>query len=312
MNIENINEFLNKYIEFTDNLSEKYNYPDNIKHILYLIIPAFIIKYGIKEERKILSCFLDVPIHVSNHKDERCTAYFNRQLYSKEENGVIKYFTTKEIVINNYDNSSLIELIDSLVHELNHAVNSIVNEIKYNEEEVSIRTGLSYINFYRENINKVKSRNKDIVLEEIINTKQTENIIDIINLFNNYEINNIGFSNTLYALRHEIEKDGYKSNAYFFQSYICKELMKNKTFVPTIENLRFKGNVDDIENWFDNITGEKNSYTTLTNLLDEILKKETELANVKFFKKFKINNIMEKSRRVLDIINTFERNCIYK
>ena len=88
--------------------------------------------------------------------------------------------------------------------------------------------------------------------------------------------------------------------------------MKNKTFVPTIENLRFKGNVDDIENWFDNITGEKNSYTTLTNLLDEILKKETELANVKFFKKFKINNIMEKSRRVLDIINTFERNCIYK
>ena len=44
MNQDNINDFLSKYISFTNNLSNKYNYPDNINHVLYLIIPAFIIK----------------------------------------------------------------------------------------------------------------------------------------------------------------------------------------------------------------------------------------------------------------------------
>lgn len=312
INQDNINDFLNKYIEFTNNLSDKYNYSSNIIHVLYLIIPAFVIKYGIKEERNILSCFENIPIYISDTENKMCTAYFNRKLHAKEEEGVTKYYSSKEIVINNYYGSSLIELIDNLVHEFNHAVNSIINEVKWNDEEVSLRTGLSYINFYRSNINKVKSKSRDITLEEIINTNQTESIIDIINSFNNYNITNSEFSNTLYVLKHDIDTSGYKSNAYYFQSYICKELMKNKTFIPTVENLRFKGNVDDIEKWFDDITGIPGSYTKLTTLLEEILKKESELVNVKWFKKFKINNIMAKSREVLDIVTIFDNNCIYK
>lgn len=312
MNQDNINEFLNKYISFVDNLSIKYNYSANIKHVLYLIIPAFVMKYGIKEERNILSCFDNVPVKISEVENKRCTAYFNRKLYSKEEEGLTKYYSIKEIVINNYYGSSLVELIDNLVHEFNHAVNSIINEVKWNDSEVSLRTGLSYINFYREDISKVKSKSKDITLEEIINTTQTESIINIINSFNNYSIDNHEFCNTLYSLKHDIDTSGYKSNAYYFQSYICKELTTNKTFLPTIENLRFKGNVDDIENWFDNITGISNSYNKLITLLDEIMKKESELVNVKWFKKIKVNNIIAKSREVLDIIKIFDQNCIYK
>ena len=312
MNQDNINIFLNKYIAFTDNLSSKYNYPSNIKHVLYLIIPAFIIKYGIKEERTILSCFENVPIYISNRENKSLTAYFDRKICTKQEDGIKKYYSSKEIVINNYYNSSLIELIDNLVHELNHAVNSIINEVKWNDTEVSLRTGLSYIHFYKDDVTKVKSRSKDIILEEIINTKQTENIIDIINSFNEYKIDNTEFANTLYALKHDIDTSGYKSNAYYLQTHICKELMKNKTFIPTVENLRFKGNVEDIENWFDNITGIKGSYSKLTTLLDEILKSEARLSEVKLFKKFKINNIISKSREVLDIVAIFDKNCIYK
>jgi len=312
MNQDNINEILNKYIKFTNELSNKYNYSSNIKHVLYLIIPAFIIKYGLSEERKILSCFENIPIYISDIENKKFTAYFNRKLHSKEDSGNTTYYSSKEIVINNYRDSSLIELIDNLVHEFNHAVNSISNEIKWNDEVVSLRTGLSYIHFYKDDISRVKTRSKDIVLEEIINTKQTESIIDIINSFNKYDIENSEFSNTLYALKHDIDKGGYKSNAYYFQAYICKELMKNKTFIPTVENLRFKGNIDDIEKWFDDITGIKESYNKLTSLLDEILKRESELSKVKLFKKFKINNIMAKSREVLDIVNIFDKNCIYK
>ena len=149
-------------------------------------------------------------------------------------------------------------------------------------------------------------------MEEIINTKQTEDVINIINTFNNYKIDNSEFVNTLYSLKHDIDNNGYQSNAYYFQSYICKELMKNKTFIPTVENLRLKGNIDDISSWFDNITGIDDSYNKLVTLLDEILKDEANLDKVKFFKKYKVNKILEKSRKVLHIINVFENNCIYK
>lgn len=310
INQDNINDFLNRYTIFINNLSMKYNYPDNIRHVLYIIIPAFIIKYGLREEKNILSCFEQIPIYINNSQNQVCTAYFKRELHLKEETG--KYYTSKEIVINNYYGSSLIELIDNLVHEFNHAINSITNEIKWNGEEVSLRTGLSYINFYKDDIKKVKSKSCDITLEEIINTKQTESVIDIINSFNNYQIENEEVANTLYSLKHDIDKAGYKSNAYFFQSYICKELMNNKTFIPTVENLRYRGNVDDIAGWFDDITGIRESYKKLTSLLDEILKQESELEKVKWFKKRKINKIMSKSREVLDIVSLFEKNCIYK
>lgn len=314
MNIsqDNINDFLNKYIDFVNKLSEKYSYPANIKHVLYLIIPAFVVKYGIKEERIILNCFENVPVYINETGNKSFAAYFNRKLHSKTEDGTVKYFSSKEIVINDYYGTSLVELIDNLVHEFNHAINSIINEIKWDDSTVSLRTGLSYINFYKDDITKVKSRSADITLEEIINTKQTEDVINIINTFNNYKIDNSEFVNTLYSLKHDIDNNGYQSNAYYFQSYICKELMKNKTFIPTVENLRLKGNIDDISSWFDNITGIDDSYNKLVTLLDEILKDEANLDKVKFFKKYKVNKILEKSRKVLHIINVFENNCIYK
>ena len=46
----NINYFLDKYTDFVDKISEKYNYPDNIRHVLCLIIPAFVVKYGLNKE----------------------------------------------------------------------------------------------------------------------------------------------------------------------------------------------------------------------------------------------------------------------
>ena len=88
--------------------------------------------------------------------------------------------------------------------------------------------------------------------------------------------------------------------------------MKNRTFIPTIEKLRFTGNVDDVETWFDDITNIPGSYHKLTTLLDEILKDETELSKVKWLKKYKFNKIRAKSREVLDIVAIFDKNCIYK
>lgn len=314
MNIsnDNINTFLEKYVQFVNELCIKKNYPENIKHVLCLIVPAFVIKYGMKEEKNILSCFENIPIYIGNSKGNGEVAFFNRGLYSTNEGGEIKYHASKEIVINDYHNVSLVSLMDSVIHEFNHAVNSILNEIKISNDEISLRTGLSYINFYKYDIHKVKSRSKDIALEEVINTTQTEAIINIINSFNDYNIHNEEIKNTLYAIKQEVNAEGYQSKAYFFQSYICKELLNNRTFMPTIEYLRYNGNVEGIEQWFDDIVNIPKSYQKLISLLDSILKEEEALGKAMFFTKYKTNNIIAKSKSVLEIIEIFDKNCIFK
>ena len=69
------------------------------------------------------------------------------------------------------------------------------------------------------------------MLEEIINTKQTE---DIINIIKSFDQNNSIISNTIYAINTETEHK-YSSEAYFLQSYICKEILTNRTFISTLE-----------------------------------------------------------------------------
>ena len=82
MNLDkiNINEFLNRYISFVDNISIKHGYDSNIKHVLYIIVPSFIIKYDIKNERKILKLFEDIKIIINNKEDNYNIASFERRL----------------------------------------------------------------------------------------------------------------------------------------------------------------------------------------------------------------------------------------
>lgn len=313
MNIDqaNINEFLNKYVSFTDRICEQNNYPNNIRHVLYLIIPAFIIKYGLKYENMIMGCFEKVKIYISEKEDNVCTAYFTRSLHQNGEGISPKYYTDKAVVLRQYHSASLIDMLDNVIHEFNHAVNSMINEIKYDDKTVSIRTGLAYLSYDVNDLLHLKEKSKDLTLEEIINVKQTEDIINVLRSFANYEITNEEFNNAFYSIKQSINGE-YTSNAYYLQSFICKELMKNKTFIPTIENLRLNGNVDDIASWFDNVTGEEGSYGKLTSLLQKILEEEEKLEKTKLFKKQKINKIRSQMNLVMEIIQTYESNCIFK
>lgn len=304
----NINYFLDKYTDFVDKISEKYNYPDNIRHVLCLIIPAFVVKYGLNKENLVINCFKDIVIYIHENVSGNCTAYFSR-IMNRDLEG--KYYTSKKIVLNNYSGYNLIDLLDNIIHEYNHAINSINNEILFDDKEVKMRTGLSYVTYDKDDIKHVKKRSEDIILEEIINTKQTEDIIKIIKSFSKYKIENEEFNTALYQIDRLI-KDDYVSDAYYLQSYICKELMKNKTFIPTVENLRLAGNTDDIEKWFDDITGIKKSYQELVTLLNKVMIDETKLSKTKFFRNYHINKIKEKMRKIMEIVRVYEDNCVYK
>lgn len=306
MNNDNFNDFVKKQIINANNISNLYNYPSNITHLLYLIIPAFILKYGLEQERYIINAFTKIPIIISDKEDNIYQAYY-QSIPIKKDNS---YEIYKCIVLRNYKNISLMQLLDNLVHEFNHAINSIYQESKEIEDKIYLRTGLTYIIYNRNTLKQVK-KDESYILEEIINTKQTEIIIDIINSFNKYSINDITVTNTLYAINHSIT-NSFKSNAYLLQSLVCKTLIENKTFFSTLENLRLKGNVDELDSWFDNITGDLGSYKKLISILNDVMKYQIKLNENKKFNYFTIRKIKKLNISAIEIINKFDANCNYR
>lgn len=306
MDNNKINSIIDNSIKIADDLGQKYNYPSNITHLFYLIIPAFIIKYGLENERLILDSFMKIPVLINDKQDQVHQAYYtSRPVYINDQ-----IITHKGIVLNNYQNISLLQLIDNLVHEFNHAINSINQELTIIDDKLYIRTGLTAIIYNKNNLTVIGKQDNSI-LEEIINTKQSEMIIDIINSLSNYEINNSSVVSTLYSIKNSIE-NSYQSNAYLLQSLVCKNLIENKTFFSTIENLRFKGNVNDIESWFDTITGKDGSYNRLIELLRQTIDYQVELSKKKKFKYFIINKIKKLNQEAMSIVKLFDQNCNYR
>lgn len=304
---DNINSFLNKYITFVNKISDYYNYDNNIRHLLYLIVPGFVAKYGISNEKSILVCFEKVRIYISGTEDNTVTATFNRILKKNDNN----YYTEKYVVLNQYRKASFTNMFDNIIHEFNHAVNSLNNEISLDDKYIKLRTGLCYLVYDRKNM-KFLYKSNESFLEEVINTEQTEEIINIINSFGNYTIENVEFNNTLHVLKNEIVGNNYISDSYAFQSLVCDILMKNKTFYPTISNLRFKGFVNDIPIMFDGIIGKNGSYQYLNVLLKKIYNLQIKYSKSLFFKKIILNKIKLKAQELLSIIKEYDNKCIYK
>lgn len=286
-----------------DEISNKYNYDSNIRHLLYLIIPAFIIKYGYSKEKLILKTFQEIKIISSNKEHKTVKAYYSSTPKYRENT----YTTTKFMVIQNYMQISLVDLLDNLVHEFNHALNSVNNEIKETKNYLYLRTGLTYRIYKKENLEFIKKA-KSFMLEEIINTKQTE---DIINIIKSFKLTDKELETTIYAINSETKHE-YNSNSYYLESSICKEILNNKTFIKTLENLRLTGEIYDINTWFDNIVGKKDSYKELNDSLNEIYNLEIEYTKKKFFKKMTLNKIKAKAKQIIHIVETFNNNVNYR
>ena len=295
----NSKELIVREKPYIDEICNLYNYDSNITHLLYIIIPAFIIKYGIQKEKLILNTFKDIRIMISDKENKMVKAYYSS--IPININGDIK--TKKIMVIQNYNKISLVDLLDNLVHEFNHAINSYINEIKITNKYIYLRTGLTFRIYKKEDLTFIK-KDSSYILEEIINTKQTSDIINIIKEFDSND-------NTIYAINSETN-DKYKSNSYYLQSYVCKEILENKTFINTLENLRINGEVYDIEKWFDDIIGKQGTYKELIDLLEKVYNLEIEYTKKKIFKTFIISKIRNISSKIMNIVRKFNNNVNFK
>lgn len=299
----NENYILEREKPYIDDISNKYQYDSNIRHLLYLMIPAFIIKYGNNKEKLILNTFRDIQIIKSNKENKTIKAYYSST--PKKINN--EFITKKYMVIYNYQSIGLIDLLDNLVHEFNHAINSYINEIKTSSKYLYLRTGLTYRIYNKENLAFIKKDNS-YVLEEIINTKQTS---DIINIIKNMQPTDNSLKTTIYAINAETNHK-YNSDSYYLQSYICKEILNNRTFLPTLENLRINGEIYDVSKWFDDIMGKDGAYKELINLLKRVYDLEVEYVNKTLFKSFTVNKIRDISQQIKRIIDKFNQNVNFR
>ena len=293
---------IERYSKLVDDISLKYNYDSNIKHLLYLIIPAFSIKYKYRE-KLINDTFSSIPIMINKEKTGNVNAYYTS--IPRYDNG--KITTNKYIVVNNYEKISLVTLLDSLVHEYNHAINSYNNEIKEENNLIYVRTGLTFITYNKNTLNSV-SKLPSYVLEEVINTKQTTMIIDIIKSYKG----GIDFiNNTIYAINGETANT-YESKAYLLETKVLERLINNKTFIYTLEDLRLNGQIDDIEAWFNNITGIRNSYNDLIKDLNQLMELELKYAKTKYFKGRITSKMKSVIRDINYVVTVFNDNCNYR
>ena len=299
----NENYILEREKIYIDQISDKYQYDSNIRHLLYLIIPAFIIKYGNNKEKLILNTFRDIQIIKSNKESKMVRAYFSSTPHKIND----EYGTKQYIVIYNYESIGLIDLLDNLVHEFNHAINSYINEIHITNKYLYLRTGLTYRIYNKETLELIKKDNS-YILEEIINTKQTSDVINTIKKFNPTDSS---LQSTIYAINAETNHK-YNSDSYYLQSYICQEILNNRTFLPTLENLRINGEVFEISKWFDDIMGQQGKYKELTKLLKEVYDLEVEYVNKTLFKSITRNKIRDISKKIMRLIEEFNQNVNFK
>ena len=299
-----MNQEINKYKLLIDRIALSYQYNNNIKHLLTIIIPAFIKKYGIKNERLILNVFENTKILIKEDSSSIEEAYYTSIPYYKEN----QLKTKKLIILTKYQQNNLVQLLDNLIHEFNHAIHSYKKEITIKDNILALRTGLTKIYYSIPDLKGIKKENT-YLLEEILNTIQTEEIINIIKNFpqtTNEEVNNL-----IQAINQETNKV-YKSKSYYLETILFKHILKNKTFTYTLNNLRLSGDIDDIEEWFNHITGNKNDYQTLNNNLIQLMNLELELTKKKHFKILTIHKIKKQLNQCIIIINTFNQNCHYK
>ena len=293
-----------KYLPFIRNLSQQYSYDSNITHLLYLILPAFVTKYSIYQEKLILNTFQQTQIIISPKTSPTIEAYYTS--IPKYQNTQI--ITQKYIIIQNYKNISLVQLLDNLVHEFNHAINSFQHEIQIQDNTLTLRTGLTHVSYSLPDLNPIQKEDS-YLLEEILNTHQTEQIMNIIKTY--HDPNHDELNNTIYSLNQETPKN-YTSKSYYLENLLMKRILENKTFIFTLNNLRLAGNVDDIEYWFNHITNQKNSYQSLNQHLQTIQQLEHQLTTQKFLQSITIYQIKKNITQVLTIIDTFNQNCNYK
>lgn len=280
------NKYINRSKDLVDEISNYYFYDDNTRHLLYVVVPAFFSYYGLGKEKIIREIFKKTPI-IYRDLDGPLAA-FNKSYQDNEFKGVI--YISKRI-------SSISDKLDQMIHEYNHAINS------YNKPLIdkALRTGLS--------LTKNGVKDNKYIFEEGINTYQSASILEYIKSFDLNNIENSEIANTIYTIKKE-HRERFISKGYSFYTELLSPILNSKSFMLTLEDIRFTGELDDFTKYFEQILGP-DTYEDFNNALINLNKDIYNYSKAKFFKRRKLLRVRNAINEVNYYLKLFNQNKIY-
>lgn len=280
---DEVNNLLNYSKTMVDkiNLSKGEQCPDELRRLEYLVFAGMLSFYGFKHLDKIFGAFFESEFLYCKGSItdalKKNTVRSDEEIEKLAENDVPAFFyldfdsngsMRRKIFIFDDKAKSLEELLEYVVHEVNHVASSIKNVIDEQDDFISIRTGLSTCLYYFDGEVFEEKR----ILEEVYNTLQTGEIINGILDFSKYDIEDPEIGEIIVSLK-PIQEKGYECAGYSILTPILKPLYKCDRFNLITGESRLEGTLDKVRAVFDNEAGI-GAYNLLGQYFDELHRNE--------------------------------------
>ena len=275
MNEKEVNEFLSFCKENIKQIEHVLGIDDGLTDIKTVVFAGLVSYYGEEHFNDIYSAFFKT-------KFVRCFGTINELLvgfginledalkYSehspytfympvaKKNLKTNKYSIERSIYVSDYDDTA--KIVESIVHQMNHVVNSMYNPIVNKKNSgLGSRMGVSVDSFATR---KCESLN----LEEAYNKLQVNDVMERIMTFSIFDITVPGVMSILDDIFHNI---GFVEQEEDFIVEIIRPLYLDDTFNKTLVERRLNGKLSGIREEFDSKT-EEGSYLQFVSICDKL------------------------------------------
>ena len=279
---ESVNYLLNYSKMMIDEIANKKNCPNDFKEYQYLVFAGMLSYYGFEHLDAIYKAFEntgfigDNNIQFSDSPVKKAMAYCQAEFVLTDS----KINVNRNIHCLN-DNCGSIDFLESITHEVNHCINSVMSSICFRNRLPVYRVGV--------NINSLDGFfNEAEILEETFNNLQTEEILAHIRSFLNYSIDDLQIKNVLDQFRNP----SFNWNVVGYDILLAdvRPLYFNPNFYYLLKENRISGDIKEIRRNFDDKAGN-GSFLELSKVLDCIWKEEV------FEQKNKVYKIVSRYNR---------------
>ena len=281
MDEKEVNEFLNFCKENIKQIDHALGVNDDLVDVKAIAFAGLVSYYGEEYFNDIYNAFLKTKFVRSSDSINELLVGFGMSLedalkYSehcpftfympvaKKDLKTNKYSIERTIYVSDYNDHMI--LVESIVHQMNHVINSMNNPI-VNKRNCGLgsRMGISFDCF-------ATRKCESLELEEAYNRLQVSDIMERIMTFSIFDISVLGVGSILDSIFHNIgfieEKDDYMIE-------IIKPLYLDQEFNKTLVERRLSGRLAGIREEFDSKTSE-GTYLEFVSLCDKLALNEQE------------------------------------